>query len=168
MSGLAVRVVCVAIVSALGLPRLGAQAAGSAVPVPAVPHEASVVVAGMFVISPEAPVLVQTPQQGLLCTPGACYTGGVIVRANQRWQVQVRLRPTAPGTFTAAWLSPSQRQPLALGPQFTTIATGLLPSPSTPLSLTFHAANRASRTGGVVPSAAQLSASLEFRVVALP
>ena len=180
----------------LGAPRADAQAVSSSARVPTIPATASVTVGGVFEFVPAKPTLVQMERgrddderdderndernderdderedrrddERALCRPGACYRGYITVRANQRWQAQVRLRPSARAGFVAVWITPAPQQAVPLSTAFVTIATGSGASPNAPVALQF-AARKANGRGGSVPSGTQLSNALEFRVVALP
>lgn len=144
-----------------------AQAVVSSGAQPLAPSSATVVIVGTFDLMPAAPALVQLAQQGPLCNPGACFSGSALVRANQTWVAQVRIRPGTLANATAAWIPPGSRQAVPLTSAFVTIAAGAAPSTGTPLGLMFSA-NRANGHGGATPTAAQLSSALEFRVVGAP
>lgn len=148
-------------------PCMAAQGVVSNGPQPMVPNSATVTIAGTFALVPATPALVQLAQQGALCNPGACYSGTATVRANQAWVAQVRVRPTAPSSFTTAWIAPGATQAVRLTTTFMAIASGSAPSTGSPLPLMFSAAKAQGR-GGAVPSAAQLAGYLEFRVVGAP
>jgi hypothetical protein len=132
-----------------------------------VPTAATVIVPATFGFTPATPALVQTGQQAGLCNPGACFSGVLSVRANQRWQLQARVLPTAPATFLVNWITPAPARQVRLTTAFTTIANGGTASTGAPTPLLFNAA-RVTGPGGIVPSAALLSASLEYRVIAVP
>jgi hypothetical protein len=131
-----------------------------------VPTTATVTIGGAFSIVPVAPALTQTSQQGNPCNPGACFTGSVQVNANQGWQLQVRVKPTAPATFYVNWLTATDAQ-VRLSTNWYSVrnsATGITNSTS---ALRFNA-NKVTGKTGVMPTAAQLSSYLEFRVIAFP
>ena len=179
----AIVVLCGALV--LGAPRAVAQAVSSSGRMPTVPATAAVTIGGIFDVVPARPALVQTDREResdderedgredgrengrALCRPGACYRGAMTIRANQRWQAQVRLRPSAPASFVAVWITPAPAQAVPLSAAFVTIATGSGASPSASVALHFGA-RKAKARGGSLPSGAQLSNALEFRVIALP
>lgn len=133
-----------------------------------VPTTASVTISGAFAIVPVAPPLTQTTQQGNLCNPGACFTGTMSVQANSRWQVQVRVKPTAPTTFIVNWITPAPSEnQVRFSTAWYTIKSGTTPSTSTAMPVKYNA-NKTTGKGGVVPTAAQLTSYLEYRIIALP
>lgn len=136
----------------------------------------STTVGGVFSAMPLVPALVQNSQSGNLCSPGACYTGTLTARGNQRWQLQVKLA-SVPSTFTVAYVQttvPSSAQAVNSGMRtvldattWLTIATGLTPSAGTPIGVMFNARKGSGNTG-VQPSAEQLASTLTYRVIAFP
>ena len=131
------------------------------------PTSATVMVAGTFGVTPAVPALVESGQQGRSCNPGACYGGTVSVRANQPWQLQVRLQPSAPATFLVRWVAAVAAQDVPLTSAFETIATGTRASSAEPVALRFNA-RRSPGAAGVVPGATELATLLEYRVIPLP
>ena len=132
-----------------------------------VPTAATVLVPATFGFTPTSPTLTQTSQQADLCNPGACYSGLLSVRANQRWQLQVRVMPSAPAAFLVNWITSAPARQVRLTSAFTTIASGGTASTDAPVSLQFNA-NKVTGPGGSVPTAPQLASSLEYRVIAVP
>ena len=128
-----------------------------------VPTTATVTIGGIFSIVPVAPALSQTAQQGNPCNPGACFSGQVAVNANQAWQLQVRVKPSAPTTFYVNWLTATNAQ-IRLATDWYTIQSGSTSSSGTPATLHFNA-NKVTGKNGVMPTAADLSSYLEFRLV---
>ena len=99
------------------------------------------------------------------CANSSCFETSVIVRANTRWQLQVVQRqPLANASID--WLGADASQTahrLAVG-MYQTVATGQTASFSQSVSLSFAARDSL----GAPISAAQLAASLDYRLVALP
>ena len=134
-----------------------------------VPTTAAVTIGGAFSFSPAQPSLTQTVLQANICNPGACFKSSLTVRANQRWQAQVRVKPAAPTTFYVNWITPlpvTQTQ-VRLSTTWYTIASNSTTTTGAPLALQFNA-NKVTGNTGVVPTAAALSGYIEFRVIALP
>ena len=133
-------------------------------------------VGGVFQVTPATPTLVQNSQPGNLCSPGACYVGTLTARGNRGWQLQVKL-VSVPGTFTVAYVQTtvpsnvqavnSGRQTWLTAPTWVTVATSTATSAGTPVSVMFNA-RKGSGNSGIQPTAAQVAASLEYRVVAFP
>lgn len=131
------------------------------------PTSATVLVPGTFGVTPAVPALVESGQQGRSCNPGTCYVGTLSVRGNQRWQLQVRLHPSAPATFSVRWVAESAAQDVPLTSAFETIATGTRASSAEPVALRFNARRSPGAAGGI-PGAVELAAFLEYRVIPLP
>lgn len=128
---------------------------------------ATVTIGGVFTFTPATPVLTQTTGQANICNPGACFASSLSVAANQRWQLQVRVRPTAPNNFYVNWITPAPQTQIRLNSTWTTIRSATTTSTGTAVALMFNA-NKASGNGGNTPSAAQLTSYLEYQVIALP
>ncbi len=165
--------------AALAAAALATLALGSAAQAQVSPprtNTLSTTVGGVFSVTPLVPALVQSSQSGNLCSPGACYTGSLTARGNQRWQLQVKL-VSVPGTFTVAYVQttvPATAQAVNSGQQtwlnattWLTVASSALPSAGTPIGVMFNARKGSGKTG-VQPSGAQLAATIMYRVIAFP
>ncbi len=133
-----------------------------------VPVTATVLVGGAFSATPAAPALEEiAPQPANLCNPGNCFIGSISVRANQQWQIQVRVKAGAPSNFYVSWITPAPQSRVRLTNVWTTIGSGTGPSTGTALPLLFNA-NKTTGRLGFVPTASQLAGYLEYQVIALP
>lgn len=133
-------------------------------------------VGGVFTVTPLVPVLARNSQSGNLCSPGACYTGSVTARGNSGWQLQVKLVPT-PLEFTVAFVRttvPASVQAVNSGTQtwlnsttWLTVASSTSSSAGADIGVMFNA-RRGTAASGVLPTGAQLTQAVMYRVVSFP
>ncbi len=128
----------------------------------------SVSIGAVFVTAPMQPMLDPAPA-GTVCGSGDCYRGTITVRANQRWQLQVRLDPTIRLPAAVAWRQPvlsSASQPLDA--TWLTILTGPVATAGTDVALQFAVSPTAEPRPSEEPFHQLLSIAVQYRVVALP
>lgn len=136
----------------------------------------STTIGGVFGYTPAIPALTQNAQTGVLCSPGACYTGSVMVRGNRGWKLQVRLASN-PSTFSVYFVQttvPATVQAVNSGVAtllntgtWLTVAQSTTPASAATISLMFNA-RKASGNKGVQPTGAQLAPVIAYQVVANP
>lgn len=124
---------------------------------------ASVVIGPMFMIDPARPVLAESPNAVERCNPLTCYRGDLQVRSNTRWQLQLRLGAGSGISAPISWF-PLSGAVLLLSEQWQTVANGTQPTAGTPLLVRLSSGGPSAQR----PSAAQLSAALEYRMIPLP
>lgn len=154
---------CIAVGATTFVTPLAAQSGGGrSIPVAT---RATVDIGSVFVMAPNQPMLAALPS-GNGCGGGDCYGGQITVRANQRWQLQVRLDPTIQLPASVAWRPPVTsvaNQPLDA--TWLTILTGPVPTAGTDVTLQFAV----SQNGGAAPSGEPfvqlLSMAVQYRVV---
>jgi hypothetical protein len=127
----------------------------------------AVTIGGVFVTAPMQPMLNAVPT-GNACGPD-CYRGTITVRANQRWQLQVRLDPAIPLPATVFWApgvagSTGERLEVA----WLTILTGPVPTAGTEVALQFAVSPTAGPPPSEEPFHQLLSMAVQYRVIPLP
>ncbi len=145
--------------------RLGAQAPllpPTAKPTP-IESIASVVIGAMFTLDPAQPILVESPLATDACFPLRCFVGGVLVRSNQRWQLQVSVGSVDGSTPPLVWL-PVNAPDVVLSATWHTVASGTSPTAGTDVSIRVGVGGPPLRR----PSASVVSASLRYRIIPLP
>ncbi len=127
----------------------------------------AVSIGGMFVTAPMQPMLDAAPA-GTSCGAGDCYRGTITVRANQRWQLQVRLDPAIRLPAKVWWRPPvtsSTNQPLDAS--WLTILTGPVATAGTDVALQFAVNPTSEVRQSDEPFHQLLSIAVQYRVVAL-
>jgi hypothetical protein len=139
----------------------------------------TVTIGGAFAHAPASPPLVLTGTAGSACNPGACFRGTITVRANSRWQLQLKTTAPDPAGYKVAHVSASGPAGIAyytpgspdeLSSQDTrwkTVASGTGATAGAGITLNLLTIKAGGRSG-TVPTAAQLQAVMMYRVVALP
>lgn len=131
---------------------------------PPIGSTTGVVVGAMFLLSPLQPMLTNSMTAADRCLPADCFQGLVTVRANQRWQLQARLDPGVPIATPVEWIPESATSPaVPLTTGWETIGAGATPTAGQSVTLRFRVTDPAA-----TPSAAALSAAIQYRLIALP
>jgi hypothetical protein len=142
--------------------------AQSAAPHPPVNTVTAVSIGAVFLTTPMQPLLGAAPP-GTPCD-GECYSGTITLRANQRWQLQVRVDPAADLPVSVAWRPPlTTGARLPLDVTWTTIFSSPAPTAGTDVALQFEITpGPAGANGGDHDRSSVLrrvSAALQYRVV---
>lgn len=134
-----------------------------------VSNVAAVEVGIVFDLSPLQPMLAWTGPQDERCLPATCFRGAVTVRANHRWQLQVKLDAARPIDGQVEWRPPSsQASAVVLSPlTWSTVQSGPVPTNGTELALLFAITGYGVGLDAAAQSAA-LGLALQYRVVAAP
>jgi hypothetical protein len=120
-------------------------------------------------LSPLQPMLTWTGAQDERCPAVSCFRGSITVRANHRWQLQVKLDAARPMDGQVEWRPPSaQGNAVVLSAlAWSTILSGPVPTSGSELVLLFALTG----AGGALDAATQASAlglALQFRVIPMP
>jgi len=113
--------------------------------------------------------LTAIPTSRARCTPGACFSQFVTVKANAKWQLQVRLKAPPVG-FTLDLSFPRLPSLGRTRLSSTTWVAVYITGPATASlrdEATFYGA-KTTAPNGVVPTGTMVSQILEYRVVAIP
>lgn len=124
---------------------------------------ATVVIGAMFMVDPAQPILVESPSSVDRCAPLTCFRGGLSVRSNQRWQLQISVAPTGGVDAPLTWL-PFDAPELALSATWQTVASGASATSGTDIMLRVGVGGPSSQR----PSASLLSTALRYRIIPLP
>lgn len=124
---------------------------------------ASVVIGAMFMVDPAQPILVESPQSIERCSPLTCFRGGLSVRSNQRWQLQVSVAPTGGVDAPLTWL-PVNAPEFALSATWQTVASGASATSGTDIVVRIGVGGPTAQR----PTATLLSAALRYRLIPLP
>lgn len=163
---LACAALCLAMSSAAMVSSLSAQT--MRVKIAPVGSTTAVSIGALFVTTPMQPMLAAAPP-GSPCGGARCYRGVITVRANQRWQLQVRLDESLGLPASVAW-----RPPLAgntehiLDAEWFTVLSGPIPTSGTDVALQFAVKATGGQAQGGEPFAQLVSLAVQYRVIALP
>jgi len=134
------------------------------------PSGSAVSSAAVGFLSEATPAAVTTiPRTRAKCSPGECFSQFVATKANAKWQIQVKL--VAPAVGFSVSLSAPARPATATALLGATVWTPVYLTGNATrgqtAEVTFYGA-RLSGPGGRVPTATDIAALLQYRVVQVP
>lgn len=122
----------------------------------------------LFVTAPMQPMLASVAAD-LACGDALCYRGVITVRANNRWQLQVRVDPSLALLGTVAWRPPvAGGREVPLDATWSTVLTSPVPTAGSDVALQFAVKRIGTLVEGSEPLAQLVSLAVQYRVIGLP